>query len=233
MLIFGTWQAAAGTIVDATYIGRPTSVITAWWALAASGELWANAQYTLFEFALGFAAGAIAGVLAAVALTVIELPYRICEPFLLVLYGIPMIVLGPLLTLWFGVGPLPKIALAALATFLLVVMNTVAGIQTTNPQMVALLRVMGARRIPLNRKLVLPHALPYALTALRLAIPLAMVGTILGEFLGAAHGLGHMIEEQATFLAVNKMMAGVATIAVAVMFFRALLTPLEKWANRF
>jgi NitT/TauT family transport system permease protein len=232
-LLFGAWQLAAGTIVDATYVGRPTSIVAAWWGLAASGTLWQNAQYTLFEFIVGFAAGALAGICVAVALTLAELPYRIFEPFLLVVYGIPMIVLGPLLTLWFGTGLIPKIALAALATFLLVVMNTVAGIRTTSPQMLALLRLMGAKRVPLNLMLILPHALPYALTALRLAIPLAMVGTILGEFLGATHGLGHMIEEQASFLAVDKMMAGVATIALAVIFFRVLLTPFEKWVYRY
>ncbi len=233
VVLIGTWQLAAGTIVDAAYIGRPTSVIAAWWGLAVSGVLWQNAQYTLLEFIIGFVSGALAGVFAAVALTLVALPYKISEPFLIVLYGIPMIVLGPLLTLWFGVGLLPKIALAALATFLLVVMNTVAGIRTTSPEMIATLRIMGAHRLALNVKLILPHALPYALTALRLAIPLAMVGAILGEFLGATHGLGHLIEEQASFLAVNKMMAGVATIAVAVMVFRALLTPLENYVQRY
>src|SRR5665213_907789 len=61
-LLFGAWQLAAGTIIDATYIGRPTSIITAWWGLATSGTLWQNAQYTLFEFIVGFAAGALAGI---------------------------------------------------------------------------------------------------------------------------------------------------------------------------
>jgi NitT/TauT family transport system permease protein len=115
---------------------------------------------------------------------------------------------------------------------LLVLINTVAGTRTVNPETIGIVRVMGASRVALNLKLLLPHALPYASTALRLAVPLAMVGALLGEFLGASKGLGHLIEEQASFLAVDKMMAGVATIGLIVMAFRLLLSPLEKWAHR-
>ncbi|MGH6877674.1 MAG: ABC transporter permease subunit, partial [Rhizomicrobium sp.] len=79
---------------------------------------------------------------------------------------------------------------------------------------------------------VLPHALPFIVTALRLAIPIAMIGTILAELLGATAGLGHMLAEQGTFLAVDKMMATLATIAACVIVFRLWLLPLERWIAR-
>ena len=154
------------------------------------------------------------------------------EPYLLALYGIPKLALGPLIVLWFGVGLLPKIVLAAMMTFFLVYMNTVVGIRSTNGDMVNVMRVMGATRWDLYRRLVLPHALPYTLTALRLTIPIAIVGAILGEFLGATGGLGYLIYEQVTFLAVDKMMAAIATLAAIVLVFRLLLLPLERWVNR-
>jgi NitT/TauT family transport system permease protein len=231
-LVLGLWQLAAGRLVDASYVSRPSAVIVAWWELARTGVLWVHLGVTLTEFLIGFVCGGVLAVLAACVLTMVGAVYRIAEPYLIVIYGIPMIVLGPLLALWFGVGLLSKIVLAGLITFLLVLINTVAGTRTVNPETVGIFRVMGASRIALNMKLLLPHALPYASTALRLAVPLAMVGALLGEFLGASKGLGHLIEEQASFLAVDKMMAGVGTIGLVVMAFRLLLSPLEKWTHR-
>jgi NitT/TauT family transport system permease protein len=232
VLLIGGWQVGAGRVFDATFTSRPSAIARAWWQLAQSGSLWANTQYTLTEFAVGFLLGALLGIAAACVLTLSDLPYRVFEPYLLGLYGIPKLALGPLLVLWFGVGLAPKIVLAAMMTFFLVYMNTVAGIRSTSGDMVAVMRVMGAGRWQLYRQLVLPHAMPYALTALRLTIPLAIVGAILGEFLGASAGLGYLIYEQVQFLAVDKMMAAIATLAAIVLVFRLLLLPLESLVNR-
>ncbi len=233
VVLIGGWELAADQhLLDPTFTSKPSAIARAWWQLAASGSLWHHTQYTLTEFAVGFALGALLGVVAACLLTLSDLPYRVLEPYLLALYGIPKLALGPLIVLWFGVGLLPKIVLAAMMTFFLVYMNTVVGIRSTNGDMVNVMRVMGATRWDLYRRLVLPHALPYTLTALRLTIPIAIVGAILGEFLGATGGLGYLIYEQVTFLAVDKMMAAIATLAAIVLVFRLLLLPLERWVNR-
>ncbi|HZU16717.1 MAG TPA: ABC transporter permease [Candidatus Dormibacteraeota bacterium] len=231
--LLGGWELAADRhLLDPTFTSKPSAIARAWWQLATTGSLWHHTQYTLTEFAVGFALGALLGVLAACLLTLSDLPYRVLEPYLLALYGIPKLALGPLIVLWFGVGLLPKIVLAAMMTFFLVYMNTVVGIRSTSGDMVALLRVMGATRRDLYRRLILPHALPYTLTALRLTIPIAIVGAVLGEFLGATGGLGYLIYEQVTFLAVDKMMAAIATLAAIVLAFRLLLLPLERSVNR-
>lgn len=226
------WELAAGRLIDATFTSKPSAIASAWWQLARSGSLWHHTQFTLTEFAAGFLLGAVIGVVAACLLTISDLPYRILEPYLLALYGIPKLALGPLFVLWFGVGLAPKIFLAAMMTFFLVYMNTVSGIRETGQDMVNVMRVMGASRLDLYRHLIVPHSLPYALTALRLTIPIAMVGAILGEFLGANGGLGYLIYEQVSFLAVSKMMAAIATLAAIVLAFRLLLLPIETWVNR-
>lgn len=230
--ILGIWEFGAGHLFDATFTSKPSAIARAWWQLAQTGSLWSNTQYTLTEFAVGFLLGALLGIVAACILTVSDLPYRVFEPYLLALYGIPKLALGPLLVLWFGVGLAPKIVLAAMMTFFLVYMNTVAGIRSTSGDMVDVMRVMGAGRGQLYRQLILPHAMPFALTALRLTIPIAIVGAILGEFLGASGGLGFLIYEQVQFLAVDKMMAAIATLAAIVLAFRLLLLPLEALVNR-
>ena len=159
--------------------------------------------------------------------------YRVFEPYVIIIYSIPMIVLGPLFTLWFGIGLLPKIILAAIGTMLLVFMNTVAGINSTDPRVGSLLSLMGARRRDVYWQLKIPHALPSTFTALKLAIPIAMVGAVLGEFLGSSSGLGHYIEDQANFLRVDKMMAGIVTLGAIVILMGLALSPLERWFSRY
>jgi NitT/TauT family transport system permease protein len=233
VVVLGGWQLASGRLVDATFLSRPSDIGAAWWHLLQNGSLVHHTSFTLTEFVGGFLIGAVLGIIAACLLTISDLPYRLVEPYLLGLYGIPKLALGPLLVLWFGVGLAPKIVLAAMMTFFLVYMNTVAGIRSTSGEMISVMRVMGAGRLALYRQLILPHAMPFALTALRLTIPIAMIGAVLGEFLGATGGLGYLIYEQANFLAVAPMMAAIATLAGIVLAFRLLLLPLESWVHRY
>jgi len=234
-LLFGflaAWQLASGTLIDQEFVSRPTDIAQAWWAMFDNGTLASESRYTLLEFISGYVLGAGLGVLAAGLLTIRDLHYRILEPYLFVLFSIPKLALAPLFGLWFGLGIAPKIVLAALVTFLLVLMNTVAGMRSVNRQTLAMLQMMKASRLQTYRQLIIPHSLPFVVTALRLAIPLAMVAVILAEFLGSMAGLGHVVAEQSTFLAVDNMMALVATLAAFVMAFRLILLPLERWINR-
>jgi NitT/TauT family transport system permease protein len=112
-------------------------------------------------------------------------------------------------------------------------MNTVAGIRSVNPQMLDLMRVMGASRLDLYRQVILPQALPFALTALRISIPSAMVGAVLGEFLAAGGGIGYLIYQAGNYLDTAQMLALIGTLAVIVLVFRLLLLPLERWVGRF
>lgn len=226
------WQLASGTLIEQDYISRPTDVARAWWSMIDNGTLLRGARYTMTEFVSGYAIGAVLGVLSACLLTLKDIRYRVLEPYLFVLFSIPKLALAPLLGLWFGLGIAPKIVLAALVTFLLILMNTVAGIRSVNPLMLASMQIMGATRLQTYRQLIVPHALPFVVTALRLAIPLAMVAVILAEFIGSMDGLGHIISEQSTFLAVDNMMALVVTLGATVMCFRLVLLPFERWINR-
>jgi NitT/TauT family transport system permease protein len=227
------WQLLSGRLLDVTFLSRPTEIAQAWLKLAGNGLLLDNLQTTLAEFVIGFAAGALIAFAAACVLTLRPVAYRLLEPYVLALYGIPKVALAPLFVLWFGIDLLPKVVLVGMITFFLVFMNTVAGIRSVNPQMLDLMRVMGASRLDLYRQVILPQALPFALTALRISIPSAMVGAVLGEFLAAGGGIGYLIYQAGNYLDTAQMLALIGTLAVIVLVFRLLLLPLERWVGRF
>ena len=226
------WQALSGTVIDETFISRPTSIAAAWWKLVESGELPNALRITITEFLIGMVAGTITGVVVAFALTQVGWAYRILEPYVLAVYAIPKVALAPLFVLWFGIDLLPKVVLTAMIAFFLVFMNTVAGVRSVDRQMIGTLRVMGARTPQLYRLVLLPHAMPFVLTAIRISIPTAMVGAVLGELLGGGGGVGYLIYQASNYLDTAQIFACITTLAASVIAFRLLLHPLETRLGR-
>ena len=92
-----------------------------------------------------------------------------------------------------GVGFAPKIILAVLISFFPVVIAGVAGLRSTDPELLDLSATMGAGRWRTFRKIRFPQALPHLMAGLKVAVTLAVVGAVVGEFVGASEGLGHVL----------------------------------------
>lgn len=212
IVILGLWAYASGRWLDAQAISDPLSVLTALIELIASGRLWPQLSQTLVEVFAGYVIGAIAGGAFAFAFAMAPNAERVMRPFLLAVYSIPKIALAPLIVMWFGLGIAPKIILAGMFVFFIVFMNAVAGIQSVNPHHINILRVMGAGRLAVMRKIVFPTMAPFVLLGLRISIPEAMTGAVIGEFISASRGLGYLV-----YSASNEMNAAVSLAALLVL----------------
>jgi NitT/TauT family transport system permease protein len=211
-VILAGWAFASGRWLDAETVSNPLAVLAALDDLIASGRLWPQLWQTVAEVFTGYFAGAIAGAALAFALAMAPSAERVLRPFLLALYSIPKIALAPLIVMWFGLGIAPKIILAGMFVFFIVFMNAVAGIQSVNGQLVTILRVMGAGRLAIMRKVLLPTMIPFLLLGLRISIPEAMTGAVIGEFISASRGLGYLI-----YSASNEMNMAVSFAAIVVL----------------
>jgi NitT/TauT family transport system permease protein len=94
---------------------------------------------------------------------------------------------------WFGNGLAPKIILAVLIAFFPVVVSGVAGLRSTDPELLELSATMGASRWQTFRKIRFPNALPHLMAGEKVAVTLAVVGAVVGEFVGASEGLGYVL----------------------------------------
>jgi NitT/TauT family transport system permease protein len=72
--------------------------------------------------------------------------------------SIPKVAVVPVLVLWFGIGTVPAILTAFLLSFFPIVVNVAAGIATTEPELVDVLRSFGATRTDI--KVGLPRSPP-------------------------------------------------------------------------
>ena len=227
-LAVGGWAVAAGRFGERTYIGDPAGVARAFWGLVASGRLWPNLVQTVGEVLSGYAIGAAFGIVVAVVVAFEETVQRVLRPFLIAAYSVPKIALAPLFVMWFGLGVAPKIVLVVLFVFFVVFMNTAAGLYQVNPQLVDVVRVMGARRTDVVWKIALPSTVPYLITGLRIAIPEALVGAVIGEFIAANRGLGYLVNEAANELNVSVTMAAIVALLLIVVAMDIILGAVER-----
>lgn len=148
---------------------------------------------TLLETLFGFLVAVVVGVLCAVVLVYSQFLYELLYPPLVVLQVTPKIAVAPLLLLWFGYGFLPKVVIGFFISFFPVVVTTLHGLTSVEPEMLDLLHSLRASKWKILWKARLPHSLPYMFSGFQIAVTLSLIGAIVAEFVGAEKGLGFKI----------------------------------------
>jgi NitT/TauT family transport system permease protein len=231
-LLIGTvlllWGYASGRWIDHQAISDPVSVLQALYRLIETGRLWPDLWQTVLEVVAGYAFGALAAVLVASLFAVFPSLEQAMRPLLIAIYSIPKVALAPLIIMWFGLGIAPKIILAGGFVFFIVFMNLIAGVESVNRDHVNIVRVMGAGRMTILRKIVLPTAVPFLFLGLRLAIPEAMIGAVIGEFISGSQGLGFLVYSASNELNTAVSMAALVVLVFVVAVGDALLNLCER-----
>lgn len=149
---------------------------------------------TLLETVQGFGLAIVVGIPIALLIAGSTILERTIYPLLLALNSVPKIAIAPLLVIWMGFGPAPKVFLAFLVCFFPVVLSTASGLKSTPAELVELLRSLDCTRRQEFFKLRFQHALPQIFVGLKVAISLAVIGAVVAEFSpGADAGLGFVI----------------------------------------
>jgi len=183
------WEVLTSALnVSTTVLPGPALVLEASWQDRAN--LWPAMWTTTKEAVLGVALATVVAVLLAVAIDWSRTVRRSFYPLMVTSQTLPIIVLAPLVVIWFGFGAAPKIGLVALFTFFPVAVGTVQGLAASDPDSMALLRTMGASRLQLLLHVRAPSAIPQMFTGLKVGVTYAYVSAIFAEYVGAEQGLG-------------------------------------------
>jgi NitT/TauT family transport system permease protein len=212
VLGIGIWQLAVVIWAPPSYIiPPPLSVWTALKSLLTGdpsdpASMWAQLGSTLEATAIGFVIGSAAGIVFGVLAGDSAIVRRLLYPYLVALQSLPKVALGPLLATWFGFGLPAKTSLVVLFVFFPVLVNTLQGVVSADPDRIDLLNSLGASRFQTLYRVRLFSALPMMFTGLELGIVYAFLGAVLAEMTGAQQGVGVMISQfqnnsdtQATF----------------------------------
>jgi NitT/TauT family transport system permease protein len=179
----------------------------------------------------GFWLAVVVGMLLALVFSWSRWLNNAFMPLIVSLNMIPKVALGPIFIVWFSYGLGPNIVIAFSICFLPVLITTARGLNEVEPEMLDLVRVLGASRWQVFTKIQLPNALPYLFSGMKVAVVLAVAGAIVGEFIASEEGLGYLmlqvqvaLDTAAMFMAVLMItLVGVVLYGIVILLERLLV----------
>ena len=189
----GLWQLLASTGVIDDFITSSPLRIAKMMTQLLSQDIFKHIGITLFECIIGFVLSGAIGFAIAVGLWASETARRVLEPYIVTLNSLPKIALGPIIIVWMGAGIKAIVTMTVLICVIVTVISVLAGFLACDDGKILLMKSMGASKIQIFFKLVLPNSLPNLISVLKINVGLAWVGTIMGEYLVSGAGLGYLI----------------------------------------
>jgi NitT/TauT family transport system permease protein len=234
-VILGVWQLAGGHWVPDYISSSPSQVAVTLWHLVAGDTpgLWGDITTTAEELLLGYALGLVGGVAVGLLLGYWRAGAVVFNPLIAAINGIPKIALAPLFLIWFGIGIDSKVAIASMSVFFVMFYNCYMGVVTMQQELVNVLRVMGANRWTVIRKVTLPQITVPLLAGMKASVPFAMIGVIVGEFIAAQRGVGYLINTATQNFDSATVFAGIVVLMIMMIIGMMLIALVEKRVLRW
>ena len=211
----------------------PLDVVTAFWTLAVSGELWTHVKVSAGRALIGLAIGGGLGLLLGLLTGSVKFFETLLDSSVQMVRNIPALALIPLVILWFGIDEAAKLFLIAIAVFFPIYLNTFHGIRNVDPGLIEMGRTYGLSRWGLYTQIILPGALSSILVGLRFSLGLMWVILIVAETISAQAGIGYLTMNAREFLQTDIVLVGILLYAalgkLADVFARGLESYWLRW----
>ena len=193
------------------------------------------ALYTWREAALGFALGALLGLVLAVGFVHSRLLERALVPYVVASQTVPIIALAPMIVFALGQGVSAVVVISMYLTFFPVTIAMLRGLRSFDPRALELMRSYAATDRQVFRKLRFPSSLPYLFTALKIGATASIVGAIIGEDAGSIQaGLGRVISTFNSYYITGpeKLWAAILAAALLGLAFYGCVVLAERFVLR-
>jgi NitT/TauT family transport system permease protein len=209
------------------WMSGPVEIVARLWSWLLDGSLWDNVGATLLAMALGYAIGTTSGIVLGLLFGLMPRLYRVLSPYIAALYAMPKIALAPLFVIVFGIGIQSKVALVAITVFFLVLNSTLDGVRNVDRDLTRSLALMGATRLEVIGKVLVPATLPWIFTGMRIAVRYAFTNTLLAELIASNSGIGFMIEYYSGVFDATGTYAAILVLVIMSVGLTELLTQVE------
>lgn len=214
------WEAVVWATSAPSFVLPAPSVVL---VEIADDPMWyaRHAGYTIGACLLGFAMALVIGVLAAVGIVYSRTLENTLYTLLVSLNSIPKIALAPLFIIWMGTNLSSKVAISMLIALFSIVIDTVLGLRSVDPDVLDMAKSMRARPLHVLWKIRFPAALPAMFAGMKVAISLALVGAIAGEFVASQVGLGYVILTAQGMFQIPRVFAAIVLLGIigTVLFY--------------
>ncbi len=232
LLLFILWELAVTFFEVPKWLLPAPSLI-----FAEAWNGWVNFQphvlSTVQITVLGFAIGASIGIITAIILHLIPIVRESVYPLLILSQNVPIIVLAPLLVIWFGFGLLPKMIVITLVCFFPITIAALDGFRQTAPELKHYMKMAGASNRQLFWKVELPYSLPSILSGMKISATYSVMGAVISEWLGAQRGIGVYMTLASSSFRTDRVFVAIFTIMIISLLFFAIIFLLEKWFVRW
>jgi NitT/TauT family transport system permease protein len=234
LTVLAVWEIWARLSGNPELIAPPSAIIRALFTeILPDAQIRAAILLTLFEVVCAYVLAVVAGLALGLAIGTTNLSRRSLFPIILLLYAIPQVVLLPLFTLGFGIGPAAKIAFGFSHGVFPIIVNVVAGMRNVNPLYLKAAQSMGARRADIIRNVTFPHMVTSFFAGLRLAMTMTLLGVILAELYVSTSGVGYFTKLFAESFDPAPLFALIGILAVMAIALNEFVRAAERRFTRW
>ena len=192
--------------------------------------IWSHTLQTMADTVIGLLIAFCLGTACGIIIFLSSKLRKALYPLLVVSQTVPLIALAPLLLIWFGFDLLPKVIIVVLYCFYPICIAIETGLESTDNQLIYLMKSLKASRWQTLRYVQLPSALPTFFSGLKISTTYAITGAIVGEYVGAYKGLGIYMETAAHADAINVVFAAIFVIVSLSLLMLCAVILIEKWS---
>lgn len=238
LVLLGAWELAArwdlisnALNIEDFLVPAPSDIAQSLWQ--DRSLLLSESWVTLKEVLLGFLIAAGAGLGFAFLIHLSDTARRAVYPLLIGSQTIPIVVIAPILTVWFNFGITPKIFIVALICFFPITVNVLDGLRSVDPEAVKLMRSLDATNWQRFRRVEAPAALPNLFTGIKIAVVVAPIGAVFAEWAGSSSGLGNLIQSDTAYFEVARQFATVVVLSAIALGLMGLTVLAERRVVRW
>src|SRR5436309_2988349 len=190
--LFVAWELAVRVTGIKEYLLPPPSRVYTEF-IKRFDPVMASAWVTTREIVAGYLLAIVVSIPLALWIAYSRFMENAIYPVIVFLQIIPKIAVAPLFIIWFGFGFAPKLLVVFLLSFFPIIVSSIAGFKSVDPDIMEFARTTGAGPWRLFAKIRLPQALPHIFTGLKVGAALAATAAVVAEFVASEKGLGYLL----------------------------------------
>lgn len=224
-----TWELLSKyNIINSFIFSSPSKIIKTLITLYNDNNLFHHIYTTAFEVIVSFSLCTLLGFIIALILYLFPTLKHILDPFITMINSLPKVALGPLIIIWMGANIKSIIFMALLINLIVTFITILNGMNSTDEYYLKLFKVLGASKIDILTKLIIPSSKNEIISALKLNISMSLIGVIMGEFLSCKQGIGYLILYGTQVFNLSLVMCGILLLLILSFIFYELINYLDK-----
>ena len=221
------WELAVPAFrIQQIVLPAPSGIVRTMVQMA--GPIAFHARHTLVTTLIGFGAavglGLLLGFLIGASVTARDALY----PLLVGFNSVPKAAVVPMLVMWFGIGAVPAVLTAFLLAFFPAAVNVALGLATLEAELRDVLRVLGASRWQIFRKVGVPRTMPLFFASLKVAVSSAFVGSVISETVASNAGIGYLMAVAASDFNTRLAFGGLFVLAAMGVALYGVFAAIER-----